>query len=347
MDDQRAIEFNIDVEADRRMAGRLADAGVLKPEDISSGRADMGKIAEILRSRNVDEELQPILAEKIARDAEFDQLSRQQAAENGEAEEQQVPRQPEQVAQPNEKNAAPEDRLTALQRELDERKAETDKWKTLYGKSRNTLGDLKQKVAALEQKSGPVSNVPYVVDTRAVVGKDPNETITAQDFTNAFMSLATALGNQVRQAQAETVAEIRGSSETQIDPETEEFLLATHDWLEQLPQGPQRQRAMKDIISTQAAPGGTPAPAQRTGPQMDQARAKVRDAGYIEQSNRGSAPETKSVAPETAAKQEILAKLQAALSRPGGSEEAVKLMAQLGAGPVDDLENPPSIRRRF
>lgn len=335
--DPRLESQAISDEASRQATQKLADAGFLKPEDIQAGRVDMGKLGNMLAAKDIDEELHPLLVEKLNRDVEFASLAREQ--------EEEASARPAETETATEEQPAPEgDRLSQLSAEVDRAKAEAEKWKALYGRSENKVGDVRKRLTELESRVQQAP--PYMVDSRQLVGKAPDEPITAGDAASLMLSMAAALGNQVRQAKEDALAEMRGINQPGLPADVEAELLEAHPWLESLPKA-QKDRAMLDIVQTQAKPAA-PAPVAPVtkGPAVERARATVRESGYIEQSNRSSTAERTSTMPQVAQRQQDVAKLKELLARPGGAEAAEQLFAALGAGPTDDREVPPLIAVR-
>ncbi len=324
--DGRITEFQVDMEADARTRAKLAEAGITKPEDLMSGRVDMGKASELLTNA-APEELSPLAAEKIMRDRDW----AQQAVEN---------EPPTEQPPPGEIGTEQLTRLDQLQGQLDASQKEVAKWKTYYGRSESRMGDVKTRVQELENKVA--STQPYV-DVRAMTGKDAEDPLTAGEVVNLLMSQSQALGNRLSQMKEELVIAARNPSEETIPADVEAELVHTHPWLTTL-QLPQRERAMSDLLGGKtdaASVQGAPVPsAPKLSPTSavipESARAQVRQAAFIESSNKGSASESAAVSPDRSAYNQKVQELKAALDTKGGSGKAEELLASLGAGLADD-----------
>lgn len=331
--DPRLEEFQINIEAEQKARQMLENAGVTKPEDVQTGRADFGRISQLLTNAQVDEEVHPYVAEKVIRDREWSDLAAQQQGASG---------QPEQAKE----EEAP-DRLALIQQELDAQKAETAKWKLLLGRSEDRRGKEERQHKDLLARMTPIAPL---VDARQFTGKSGDEVMTAQEVSNLMMNLAAAFGNQIREAKEEAIKEARAPEEARIPVEVENELAEQYPWLTDLSQT-QKERAIMDILAAQP---GTKAPismrsavpSQTKFPSAaEMGRARVREVGFIEPSNKGSAAEQKSVTPAQQGLQAKLAELRDALKRPGGSAKAGEILASLGAGLTDDSEAAHYLRR--
>jgi hypothetical protein len=297
-----------------------------KPLDAQSSTEIAAKIDELMRQRGIEPESNPMAAEKIQRDLEYQ-------------------RQMETFAQPDSApptQVTPElDRLDSLQKELEAAKAEATRWKKEFGRREGKVGGMESRIKELEAR---VSQVQPVIDVRQMTGKDPNEPLTANDVVGLLIAQSGAFGNAMKQLRDELVAQASNSTEPGLPLDLEAELVEAHPWLTDLPR-PQKLRAMQDILSQAGvtvapqAPASTSAAAPRQPSALPEAaRAPVRQTAFIEPSNRGSAAESAAISPERQAYREKLAKYQEALSRPGGSDEAAKILASLGAGPVDETQ---------
>lgn len=340
--DPRIAEYQLDMDAEVKQRQRLAEAGITKPEDLASGRIDMGTVSELMTLKQDEDALGTAAAEKLMRDREWMRQAQGSTAGRGTEGEETPPQ-----SEPSPEN----DRLAALEQQAQAAKAEADKWKALYGRSENKVGDVRRRLAELEAR---VQNTQAYVDSRQITGRGGDEILTAQEVTNLLMSMANAFGNQIKQAKEEAILVARNpqAAEPGIPVEVESELLTSYPWLANLPPG-QKERAMMDIVSTQAAPAQPPPQLQvvpQTAPKPavapEQARARVREAAFIEPSNRGSQAERLSVTPERIAYQQKMEKLREALDKPGGNVEAEKILASMGAGLVDDREVNYTLRRR-
>jgi hypothetical protein len=159
------------------------------------------------------------------------------------------------------------------------------------------------------------------------------------------MAQSQAFGNTIRQVKEEMQAQAGNSNEPGLPLDLEAELVESHPWLTDLPR-PQKLRAMQDILSQAGvsiapqAPPGTAHPTT-TSSLPAAAKAPVRQASYIEPSNKGSLAEQQSAIPERQAFNDKVASLQAMLNgpyKPGQTEKAAELLAALGAGPVDDSQ---------
>lgn len=326
--DQRVTNFNFDVEVDRKMRGELSKAGVNKPDDLLSGRADVGRVNELMRSQTAEDEMSPLVQEKIMRDQQFAQTA---------SEEPQAP-EPEPSAEEQTSSA----RLSELQKQAEFAAAESRKWKTVSGRWKDKTTNLEKRLQDLESRM--TQNQPFV-DSRQLTGKAGEEILTAQEVSNLMMSLANAFGSQINAVRQEVTQKTKPESAVSDLDEAE--LTYSHPWLENLPDA-QKERAMLDIIQARSVMNPTlpSAPAPKPSPAAsEQARSQVREANFIETSNRGSRTEQVAQDPQKVALQQKMDKLKDALNKPGGAREAEALFAALGAGTSDDAESS-YLRRR-
>lgn len=314
-------EFPLDMDAEVK-----ANQAQNKPQVNAETSTEIAaRIGELMRAQGVDDEANPLAAEKIQRD-----LLWQRQVET-------LP-QPEGLERPQ--DVTPElDRLEQLQRELETAKAETAKWKKEFGRREGKVGGMEARIRELEAR---VSQVPVPVDVRAMTGRDPSEALTAQDVVNLMMAQSQAFGKTIQQMKEE----VMNSNTTKDDGlplDLEAELVEAHPWLTDLSR-PAKMRAMHDILAssgvtvTPPAPGNTAQAAPQTAVLPEAARAQVRQAAFIEPSNKGSAAERNAIAPERQAYNERMAKLKEALSKPGGSDKAAEILTSLGAGPVDETQ---------
>ena len=317
--DSRIVNFNLDMENEIALRQRMAEGAVQKPDDMLSGRAD-------LNSQAVEEAPTPYVEEKLARDQSW---ARQASAE---------PHKPE---PPEEVIARETDsRLSSMQDKLRQQNEELDKWKYVAKRHKADKLGLESRLRDLETR---VNQVQPINDVRQMTGKNPDDILTAQEVTNLMLGLANVVGQQINGLRADVVKNV--SRNTQVPEVDEAELVYTHPWLEQLPDA-QRERAMLDIMATRNA-GRPPAPEpppQPTPRQTEAARSQVRDANYIETSNRANRTEFLAQEPQKAAAAQNIAKLQELLNKRGGADEAAKIFAALGAG-IDDAESEYTRRR--
>jgi len=231
------------------------------------------------------------------------------------------------------------DRLEELQRELDSAKKEAALYKTKFGQRTGDVGVMRRQIAELQAQ---VSQMTPAINVQQITGRQPEEAITAQDAVNLLMSQSNAFGTALQRLREELLYQASTQHGDWLPLDMEAELVDAHPWLSELPR-PQKMRAMHDILATSGVsvtPLQTVSAAQAPQPSSlpSQARAPVRSVAYIEPSNRGSASERNAIAPERQAFQEKVNKLKEALSRPGGSDEAAKVLAALGAGPVDETQ---------
>lgn len=307
-----------------------------QPVDAGTSTEIAARIGELMRQSGVDPESNPMAAEKIQRD-----LNYQRQMET-------LP-QPDSAPLPNSYSTPEVDKLEQLQRDLEAARAEATRWKKEFGRREGKVGGMENRIKELEAR---VSQVQPVVDVRAITGRAPDEAITAQDVVNLLMSQSAAFGNTIRQVREDILANASGPTEPGLPLDMEAELVEAHPWLTDLPR-PQKMRAMQDILSQSGitvapqAPGSNPAQ-QHTSTLPDAARAPVRQANFIEPSNKGSSAERQSVIPERQALNDKVAKLKEILSgpyKPGASDKAAEILASLGAGPVDDSQQGFYTRR--
>lgn len=304
--------------------------------DPSSSTDLESQINSLRQQEGMNDDRNPLAFEKLQRDLNYQRQIEQ------------LP-QPESAPLPQEVASPGVDRLEALQKELEAAKAEASRWKKEFGRREGKVGGMESRIKELEAR---ISQVPPVIDVRAMTGHDPNDAMTAQDVVNLLMAQSNAFGNTIRQVKEE-LANAGSSNEPGLPLDLEAELVESHPWLTDLPR-PQKMRAMHDILSTsgvtvaQTAPGV--APALRQSPQVlpEQGRAQVRQAAFIEPSNKGSQAERNAVVPERQALNEKVSKLQELLQgpyKPGNADKAAELLASLGAGIVDETQEG-FLRRR-
>lgn len=319
-------QFSLDMDAE--VAARQAQQPrPVAPSETATEIA--ARIGQTMREMGIDDEAHPLAAEKVQRDLDYQ-------------------RQMETLAQPDSapiltQPTTPDlDRLETLQRELDAAKAEASRWKKEFGRREGTVGQMKAELADLKAR---VSQIQPPISVQQITGRAPDEPITAQDAVNLLMSQSSAFGNAMRQLREELLAQTAAPQEgggLPLDMEAE--LVESHSWLTDLPR-PQKLRAMHDILASAGVTVAPPQPPVASGqpappPTLPAAaRAPVRQVAFIEPSNRGSQAEQQGVTPERTAYNERVAKLQSELQgayKPGASDRAAELLAQLGAGPVDE-----------
>ncbi len=278
-------------------------------------------------------EINPFVADKMKRDKDFqDAAALQQNMTD-----------PQATASPDEEVSV-EDRLSELQRQNEEFRIQATKAQLKAARMEEKHKKDQRRLQELQQQAPMAPMNPY--DSRALLGRSPEESVTAQDISNLMMSFAAAQGNRIAQLKDEIVEGLRESKQSsEIDPDAEAVIVEAHPWLLSMDEA-SRQRAIADLSrSTQqqaVAPAQAPArPRPLAGPSVEQARARVRDAGYIETSNRGAQAERTMQNPARVAQAQKFAELKAALTRTDGkgSDLALKILADLGAGPQDDFDS--------
>ena len=318
-------EFSLDMnaEANARQAQSNQPVGTETATEIAA------RIGELMRQSGVDEDRNPLAAEKIQRDLNYQRQIEQFA-------------QPDSAPQNQAISTGEVDRLEQMQKELEAAKAEATRWKKEFGRREGKVGGMEQRIKDLESR---VSQVQPQIDVRAITGRQPDEPLTAQDVVSLLMSQSAAFGNTIRQVREE-MQNANQSPEPGLPLDMEAELVEAHPWLTDLPR-PQKMRAMHDILSSSGisiAPqaSGVPPDAQRTNSTLpDAAKTAVRQAAFIEPSNRGSVAERNSIIPERQALNEKVGQLRDLLSgpyKPGASDKAAELLASLGAGPVDETQ---------
>lgn len=320
-------QFPLDMQAETQSRAQQPE-----PQNLNIGTATSqeiaAKIGELMRQQGIDGEANPMAAEKIQRDLEYQ-------------------RQMETFPQPDSappvlSETTPElDRLETLQRDLEVAQAETKRWKKEFGRREGTVGQMRRELGELKAQ---VTQMQPAVNVQQITGKQPDDPITAQDAVNLLMSQSSAFGNAMNALREQLLAQTsRDPNEPALPFEMEAELVDAHPWLSDLTR-PQKMRAMQDILAnagvtvTPQAPVSIQSAQRQPATLPDAARAPIRQIAYIEPSNRGSASERNAIAPERQAYAEKIAKYREALARPGGSEEASKILASLGAGPVDETQ---------
>lgn len=319
-------EFSLDMNAEVS-SGHPQSA---RQVDVTTSTEIAAKIGELMRQSGIDSESNPLAAEKIQRDLNYQ-------------------RQIEQLPQPE---SAPPlevtsivgvDRLEVLQKELDTAKAEATRWKREFGRREGKVGGMESRIKELE---GRMSQVQPVIDVKAITGRQADENITAQDAVNLLMSQSGAFGNAIRQLREELMNQ-GNPSEPGLPLDMEAELVEAHPWLTDLPR-PQKMRAMHDILSSAGvsiapqAPGVAPTALRNQSSLPEAARAQVRQTAFIEPSNKGSYAEQNAIIPERQALNDKLTKLKEILHgpyKPGVSDKAAELLASLGAGIVDETQS--------
>jgi hypothetical protein len=303
----------------------LNDAGIFKPEDLMPGRMDMGKAAAILQRQGIDPEVSPIQAEKALRDADY----LEQAGIS----------QP-QVQQPQQQEPEP-DRLAQLQAQLEQRDAEIRRLNNHDPeiKYRRRLRAIEERLSGIGQttQTQPPQYPPVAMPN---MGIDPNMPVTQADVMSLMMAQSQAFGTHLQRVREEAIKEARALRNYDLTPDEEEDLLDAHPWLQALPVG-QREQAMYAVARPNVGNGSAPpAPGKRLTPQPtsqeELMRQRVRQTAFIPAPNRSSVPEQEAHRGGDTARGLLLKKYQEAVNRPGGSEDALKILTQLGAGPVDD-----------
>ena len=331
---ERSSEFPLDMNAEVKARQAQPERRV----DAETSTEIAARIGELLKQSGIDDERNPLAAEKIQRDLNYQ-------------------RQIEQLPQPESAplslpTTTPElDRLEELQRKLEDKEKEAAVWKTRWGQKTGDVGTLKRQVAELEAQ---VRQIAPALNVQQITGREPNEPITAQDAVNLLMSQSTAFGNVINQVREEMRNAQSAAQSDALPLDIESELVEAHPWLTDLPR-PQKMRAMHDILASAGvsiapqAPGVAPGPARQPSVLPEAARSQVKQAAFIEPSNRGSAAERNAIVPERQALNEKVSKLKELLHgqyKPGASDRAAELLASLGAGPVDETQEGFLSRRR-
>lgn len=279
-------------------------------------------------------EINPFVADKMKRDKEFQDAAALQ-------QQQLEPKAPE----VSDAEPSVEDRLGELQRQNEEFRIQATKAQLRAARLEEKLRKKDSRLDQLQQQGPMVPMQQPVYDSRMMMGRNPDEPVLAQDLVNMMLSFAQAQGSRFNELQ-ETIESLRGAKQQAavIDEDTEAKLVAAHPWLLTLEETA-RSRAIADLhrtdTGTAAQKPATARPTPITGPQMEQARARVREVGYIETSNKGAQAERTMQSPARSAQAQKYAELKAALSRTDGkgAEQALKILADLGAGPQDDFDS--------
>lgn len=330
----KSNEYSLDMDAEVKTRQATTERQV----DADTSTEIAAKIGDLLRQSGIDDDRNPLAAEKIQRD-----LSYQRQIE-------QLP-QPESAPRQEAISTPEVDRLEQLQHELDAAKAEATRWKKEFGRREGTVGQMKTELQELKAR---VSQIQPVIDVKAMTGREPGEPLTAQDAVNLLMSQSTAFGNSMRQLREELLAQAGNPAEGGLPLDMEAELVEAHPWLTDLPRN-QKMRAMHDILSSAGvtvapqAHGVAPQPQRQTQTLPDAARAQARQAAFIEPSNKGSNPERDSISPERQALNTKVSQLKEILHgpyKPGISDKAAELLASLGAGPIDETQEGFLGRRR-
>jgi len=303
------------------------DITVVAGETRTDERPGMSDTVNLFDQSPLDTELNPILADKMRRNREFSDLA---AAQNQQLEAQRPATEEAEV----DVNT----RLALLEQEAEANRLEATKWRLKVARTEEKLKKNQKRLNELQQQPQVVPQQQYV-DPRMLIGRGPEDVITGQDAANLFMSMATALGNQLRQNNEYIMEQLRSEKQpSEVDPDIEATLVEAHPWLESLDDA-SRAKAMADLARTDTAPQAPPQPKPRpiTGPKVEQARARVREMGHIEQSNRGSEAERRGQTPAVTGRQALIAEYNDVVKKPGGSTKALEILAKLGAGLQDEF----------
>src|SRR5262245_29578598 len=147
MPDTMQSQFPLNVQAENAQQRQPVDAGT--SQEIAA------RIDQLMREQGIDADANPIAADKIRRDLEYQ-------------------RQMETFPQPD---SAPPlvsettpalDRLESLQKELDAAKAEATRWKKEFGRREGSVGQMKRELAELKAQ---VTSIQPAFDVRQITGK--------------------------------------------------------------------------------------------------------------------------------------------------------------------------------
>lgn len=333
---QNIQEYQLNMDAEIAARQQLAEAGVYKPEDLTDGRADVGRVAEVFTRANVDEEIQPLLAEKALRDAEFER--------HAEGVEQPLPRDLDEATRQN-----PQDRLAQMQGELEAAKAEAERYRTLYGREANEKGNFRRRLREIEDRlegrqggyQPPAQPYGYTPQPVMPPVADPNQPVTLQDVYSLMMAQSAAFGSQLRQSREEAIREAKSLNGYNLTVDEEEDLLDGNPWLKSLPAG-QREQAMMALArpaNGRPQPAGGRRPLPPSAPNQEEIlRAKLRQAAFIEAPSGASTQERAAQSPTDIATAKKLQDLKVAAATPGGSKKMEEILASMGAGVTDDRD---------
>lgn len=303
----------------------LNQAGIYKPEDLQPGRIDQGRNAMILEAAGVQNP-DSLNAEKALRDADY----LEQAGID-----------PYATARQAAIEQQPPDRLTQLQQELEQTSLERDDLKDKLSRTNRSVRRLRDLEAEVQQlrSTPPIYQQPQYANS-AQIGLDPQQAVTAGDVYQLMIAQSQAFGNRIDNAVKQAVTAARAIQGYSLTQDQEDDLLDANPWIESLPPG-QREQAMMALTKPQTAsrPPGPP-PGTRFTPQPtsqdEMMRARVRQAAFIPAPSRASIPEQDAHRGIDTARVALQKKYQEAINKPGGSEEALKILTQLGVGLVDD-----------
>jgi hypothetical protein len=302
------------------------DITVVAGETRTDERPGMSDTVNLFDQSPLDTELNPILADKMRRNREFSDLA---AAQNQQLEAQRPA--------PDEAEVDVNTRLTELEEQAEANRLEATKWRLKAARTEEKLKKHQKRLTELQQQPQVYPQQQYI-DPRQLIGRGPEDVITGQDAANLFMSMASALGNQLQRNNETILEQLRSEKELpEVDPDIEATLVEAHPWLESLDEA-SRAKAMADLARTDTAPAAPqPKPRPITGPKVEQARARVREMGHIESSNRGSEAERRGQTPAVTGRQALIAEYNDAVKKPGGSTRALEILAKLGAGIQDEF----------
>ena len=331
-ENSRIQEWQIDMQAEQRSRDTLAKAGVYKVEDLQTGRADIGKLAQMMEQAGVDEELNPIFAEKVLRDS--------QLADGMRGEEQQIIAPQPQPAQQD------DNRLAELQAQLEASQAENERFKQMYGKGENEKGDLRRRLRMLEQAvanggarpAAPVFQNPYA----GITPPDPTAPMTQADMIQFATQMGLLVRQQMEQDRQEVINNMKTFRSYDLTVNEEEDLLERYPELEALKPG-QREKLMLALARPQGTPAARPPqPNARLTPRQtspeELLRARVRNAAFVESPTAGSRQESVSPVSQSAVLSQKMKEYQKAVNTPGGSAKALEILSELGMGVVNDSD---------
>lgn len=307
----------------------LSDMGLQDADDLGSGRADFGLIAQ--RMNQPEPELDPDAIEEAQRDAQWEA----QVQEPGQ------PYQP--ILKPSAPAAAaPEQEpateietptLAQLQAERDAAQAEAKRMKEQYARESERWGNERKKVAErlarLEQGGGGGSPSmpqfqqaqPGYYDPRILGDTDPNAPLSAGQTAALLHSMASAFGQQLSAREQNVIEAAREMRNYDLTSNEEADLIERHGWLATLDRASQI-KAMRDLVqplraASQPAAG---APMKPQGVNMEAlARARHLTATtFIEPSSRGSTQEQQAATGVDSALAKKIAEYKEAMAlRPG------------------------------
>ena len=323
MTDQRVSVTEFDVEVDRKTQERLSKMGINKPDDLGPGRMDLGEIATQLGG--VDADVSPLIAEKVVRDRQFQEMAGGQEQPT--------------VAPTEEPKQEQTQQAPTIEQRLEAAEKQAAEWKNQLGRQGGKLGEERrataERIAKLEeqvrvgggQQAITQQNPQYAQNPLANV--DPNEPMTGAQTQAMLLNMATAWGQHLEQRDQIAYNNMRQLQGYTVTVDQEADLLENHTWLTNLDRASQ-MKAMSALVkpADEAKTGGV----AQADPRATALRAQhIATTTFIEPSAMGSDQEKATFGGADPELLKKAARLKDLLRTKGGSDsgEAERLMNDL------------------